>query len=519
MLLTSLTPLLAAASQPTVHVTVDLNGGLSHFPHNWKNSFGSGHALLGTRADWRGQLTRCVAELGLRGIRMHGILDDDMSVSPDGRNYHWYNVDVVNDFLVSSGVTPIVELSFMPAALAQDPTAYAFRDRGGYKGCTSPPKDYEDWYRLIRALGEHSVARYGVGEVSRWSFEVWNEMWGMPYPSAYLPLYNASARALKDAHPSLRVGGPSSANLLYVKELIDAAAEGGIPLDFVSSHHYPSDPSCSHSGPHSLEAECFSLDVLASASLAVAAGKPFYLTEYKDGLQGGPGTGFGGPHGDTSYAAAFIVHTLPLLSSLEVVSWWTFSDIFEENWLLGQPFYGGFGLLTVHGVAKPSYRAFELLGGAGTRRYDGVTVEDAAPGYMNRSTVSALATLGDARGVGGVVQVFLSNFGPETGASPQPWEPCARNVTVALRPPSEGGVWPASALLQRIDDGTTAPYQAWIEMGSPEYPTHAQLEELHAASVPSSSWLDLAVGEDGMATLELELPPYGVAHLAIEPRR
>jgi hypothetical protein len=109
-----------------------------------------------------------------------------------------------------------------------------------------------------------------------------------------------------------------------------------------SSHHYPSDPSCSRGGPHANQSECFSLDVLAAAGIAAnsshSSPKPFYLTEYKDGLQGGPGTGFGGRHGDTSYAAAFVMHTLPLLTPLEVVSWWTFSDIFEENWMIGKPF-------------------------------------------------------------------------------------------------------------------------------------------------------------------------------------
>lgn len=102
---------------------------------------------------------------------------------------------------------------------------------------------------------------------------------------------------------------------------------------------------CAHSsGKHAHDAECYSKDVLASAALAKGAQLPFVLSEMKDGLQGGPGTGYGGTHGDTSYAAAFIVHTMPLLTSLEVVSWWTFSDIFEENWMIGQPFYGGYGM-------------------------------------------------------------------------------------------------------------------------------------------------------------------------------
>ena len=229
---------------PAVGVTLDASGATTAFPHNWERSFGSGHALLATRADWQQHLQRSVNEIGLRGVRMHGVLDDDMSVTPDGTTYHWYNVDRAFDFLVKAGVAPIVELSFMPRALAQNKEAYAFGNRGGYKGLTSPPSDYNRWYDLIHAFGAHLVDRYGLGVTATWRFEVWNEMWGMPYPSAYVPLYNASARALKAVHPSLKVGGPSSANLANVADLIADTSKAGIPIDFVSTHHCePADPN------------------------------------------------------------------------------------------------------------------------------------------------------------------------------------------------------------------------------------------------------------------------------------
>jgi xylan 1,4-beta-xylosidase len=45
--------------------------------------------------------------------------------------------------------------------------------------------------------------------------------------------------------------------------------------------------------------------------------------------------------------------------------YWTFSDIFGENYFPSVPFHGGFGLLNVHGIAKPIYRAYELAHGLG----------------------------------------------------------------------------------------------------------------------------------------------------------
>lgn len=155
-----------------VEISIDASSATVNFPHNWKNSFGSGHALLATRADWRAHLKRCVTEIGLKGIRMHGILDDDMSVTPDGKTFYFYNVDKVFDALVAEGVNPIVELSFMPQAIAKDKTAFAFRDRGGYKGYTTPPISYDLWYSLIKAFAAHLLDRYGLEVLSQWWFEV-----------------------------------------------------------------------------------------------------------------------------------------------------------------------------------------------------------------------------------------------------------------------------------------------------------------------------------------------------------
>lgn len=141
-----------------------------------------------------------VAELGVQGVRMHGVLDDDMSVakctdpSPNASAgsgcYSFYNVDRVYDFLLSVGVRPIVELSFMPKALAKcsdtcDPGASKngsciictpkFGDGGSYKGLAQPPADFNDWYNLVHALATHMVKRHGLAEVSTWHWEVWSE--------------------------------------------------------------------------------------------------------------------------------------------------------------------------------------------------------------------------------------------------------------------------------------------------------------------------------------------------------
>ena len=60
-----------------------------------------------------------------------------------------------------------------------------------YNGVSQPPKNdnYDAWYALVKATVSHAVERYGLDEVRTWSFEVWNELWGMPFPNEYMKLY------------------------------------------------------------------------------------------------------------------------------------------------------------------------------------------------------------------------------------------------------------------------------------------------------------------------------------------
>ena len=284
----------AASANPVVlNATVDLTAPTTPFVHNWEECVGSGHMLLGTRADWRAHLKLAKDELGMKRIRGHGLLDDDMSVvagaaftavNADGTAskqwpYQFYNVDQVFDYLMSIDMSPVVELSFMPShfVTCNGPCSYAFDDHGGYKGLIMPPDDFEDWYDLIRTLAQHLVDRYTLDVVKQWNFEVWNEMWGVAFPDPYMPLFNASARALKDVNPALRVGGPATMQTQFVPEFIGNATAADIPFDFVSTHFYPTDPQCQTNETSTVE-DCFADMVTAAQAAAEKANKPFYLT-------------------------------------------------------------------------------------------------------------------------------------------------------------------------------------------------------------------------------------------------
>ena len=204
---------------------------------------GSGHAPLALRADWQAQMLRAHQELGFRHVRFHALLSDEMGTLLCEENqllYLFFNADQIVDFLLSIGMKPFVELSFMPETLASVPTTVF-----SYRANVTPPKDYAQWATLIQKLVTHWVSRYGAAEVRTWFFEVWNEpnlaaFW-TGGQDGYFQLYRCTAAAIKGVDASIKVGGPATADNKWISEFLAFCRTNSVPVDFVSTHHYPTD--------------------------------------------------------------------------------------------------------------------------------------------------------------------------------------------------------------------------------------------------------------------------------------
>ena len=166
-MLALLSMLALASSAPSF--TVDLTSRVGA-PLNMPllDCVGSGHGTLLLRADYQEHLAAVQRDIGFKHIRGHGLLSDDMSTLLDGKA-NLYNLFRGFDYYLSVGIKPIFELSFMPDALASDPTKTIMH----YKGGTSPPKDPSKWAAYIAGVVQGCVDRYGLEEVRSWRFEVW----------------------------------------------------------------------------------------------------------------------------------------------------------------------------------------------------------------------------------------------------------------------------------------------------------------------------------------------------------
>jgi xylan 1,4-beta-xylosidase len=477
-----------------MRIAVDAGKSLGRIEAYWRKCVGSCHAATALREDWRRQLKRCREELGFEYVRFHGLLDDDMSVclrQADGSlEYSFFNVDSIFDFLLGIGMKPFIELGFMPGALASG-SKTVFH----YLGNICPPRSYDEWGALVGELAAHLVRRYGLAEVRTWFFEVWNEpnldfFWAGTQEE-YFRLYESAARAIKEVDSRLPVGGPATAIDAWIPELRDYCARFGVPLDFISTHHYPTDASFGLGLDMEEQMARQGRGILNARlrkALAESGPLPLYYTEWN--CSPSPRD----PYHDLPYDAAFIVKTvIDNLGLVDLYSYWTFSDIFEECGFSSLPYHGGFGLLNILGVPKPTYRAFQLLSLIAGERL-ATSVEDGSP------TVDCVAS----RGPKGLTVLIANHQVPKGPIGVQ---------RISLR--VEGAKKPRAAWIERIDEEHANPKRSWDRMGSPTYPSAAQIAQLAKASELSREKAVPAADPEGFS-LELEIQPHSVAAITFE---
>lgn len=228
----------------------------------------------------------------------------------------------------------------------------------------------------------------------------------------------------------------------------------------------------------------------------------------------------------------------------------------EEDWMQSAPFHNGYGLMTVQGVRKPGWRAFELLHGAGDTRLPVGGFVSPADGD---STISVLATTGTSTSTdGSTVQLYVANYhrlssvtrfacdkvkkqcapatdGPYTDhslcnaecgsvdyaagerpASRADNPDCpAQNVTLILVHDAGATLPSALTTVYRIDDANSAPMAAWERMGSPSYPNATEIAAMDDASqLKLSSPIPVTKINETASSISFHMPSYSVLYIA-----
>nr|WP_039695736.1 hypothetical protein [Streptococcus gallolyticus] len=473
--------------------TIPSNAQTTKLNKHWTFSVGGDHAKQALRIDYIRQLKFIHDELGVDYVRFHGIFTDDMHTLnsftdilpipgfPELQERSFYYCGLVYDNILSIGMKPIVELSFMPSVLAEEKeTGKMF-----YGSNFSKPHSFEKWAEHISEFIKYLLNRYGEKEVASWYFEVWNEpdipVFFKGNQKDYFRLYEVTVKAIKNVNSNIRVGGPVTSGSRWIGDFITFCSENELPVDFISCHQYSGEPLTGISGDEQdidesslnpfenigeiieqIDSNSSQLDVMRlifgepsekgkvpedvfkNNSAIVknqANGLPIIYDEWNFSAT------FSDYGNDTIKAAAYLVKTaLDIEQNVTGTSVWCFSDIFEEMRQFTEEFHGGFGLQTLNGIPKPTFYALKLLTSLAENRID--LGEDATSGEVG---IAAFENEDK-------IQVLLFRQKLQQKDLPAVHVSVSVNTEDTIR----------EVELQRIDQNHCNPLKTWEELGKPK---------------------------------------------------
>jgi xylan 1,4-beta-xylosidase len=454
-----------------------------------------------------------------------GVYSEDAQGRPV---YNFHILDGMFDALKDAGVRPMVEFGFMPKDLAATLPDRHEPYQVHYPGSTisgasnNPPKDYEKWGALIRAVTEHLVERYGRDAVLQWYFEVWNEpdidYWHTSFED-YCKLYDYTVASVRAVLPQARVGGPATTGptskraeeflarfLEHVSSGTSAANGEAVPIDFISFHAkgHPTLAEGSVQMGISHELTDAREGFATIAKFPKLRHLPIILSEADpEGCAAcsskvNPANDY---RNDTLYpaytAAAFkALFELSDKADVNLLSMLSWSFEFE-----GKDYFEGFRSLSTNGIDKPVLNFFRMAGlmsgdRVGVSSTGASTLDELLKtGVTDGSDVDALATRAT-----GETAVLLWNY----SGNPRSGSPAAITLKIAHLPPEAKRV-----LVEhyRIDSSHSNAHTLWKAMGSPQHPTPDQYDALKSRAglelLASPRWAEPA---SGTLTIETDLP-------------
>ena len=501
--------------------------------HYWSKCVGAGRANEGLRTNWLEHLALVHKECGFQYLRFHGLFHDDMFVYREESGnpvFNWQYIDELFDRMLGIGVRPFVELGFFPKAMSDEPTCFWWGGHG------TPPEDFSKWKLLVENFVKHCLARYGADEVHQWYFEVWNEpnlggFWNGTQ-AQYFELYKTTALAIKAIDPTLRVGGPATSSYHpdeavyerlkskkevtaedfigieckgpWIEDFLAYCATENLPVDFVSSHPYPTSYPIDSAGNGieiSRPVTCTYTDIQwlrKAIARSTYANAEIHLTEWSSSPSPRDYT-----H-DYLQAATYIVKVnLDCEGLANSLSYWIFTDVIEEGGAGDSIFHGGFGLINFQGIVKPAFHAYRMLhqlGDEELKKEEGMVVtRDSNTGKISallyHYPAEVIAAVPLSKGSRDIAEKTLATGSPKKYA-----------LKISdLKPNTKFEI-------EILDQEHAFALRDWQKMGSPEPPTREQTEHLQGKAFTTAK-TDVYADEKGSLSWNTILSPWAVVLL------
>jgi xylan 1,4-beta-xylosidase len=444
--------------------------------------------------------------------------------------YDWKIVDWIFDVFRQKGLTPLVEVGFMPEALSIHPQPYRHNFPKGsvFTGWTYPPRDYAKWEELVYQFTKHLRERYGDAEVKNWLWEVWNEPdidYWRGSREEFFKLYDHAAEGILRGAPGAKVGGPDTSGAAvrnaeeFLRAFLEHCARGsneatgkkGSPLSFISFHPKGAPKWKGDHVQMGLVRQLLSVQkgFQVIAEFPEWRATPVILGEWDPegcaacSAKNHPENAYRNGELYAAYTAEALNDTLALAknSGVNLVGLVTWSFEFED-----QPYFEGFRELATNGIDKPVLNAFRMFGMLGNERVR-LTSSSASPSenVLNPLNAKIAGINGFATRKEREVEVLVWNYQEEDVRGPS----ATVNLNIAGLPETAKK---AKMERFRIDGENSNAYTAWQKMGRPEKPSRTQYAELEAAGKlkmdGSPEWVEL---DKRKYELRLELPRQGLA--------
>lgn len=498
-----------------LHLRPDWSGPRTPFRHTWEGVINVDQFRWMVRRDMQEQLELARDELRAQHVRAVGMFDDELRVfrpspgsfmgyeSKDPRT-NWQNVDYIIDSLLDRGLQPMFTTSFIPSAMTSGPVTVFTT-----KAHTSPPSDWKQWHAFVAESVAHAIERYGRDIVRQWYFEVWNEpnldgwFWGGTQAD-FFQLWETTFNAIKSVDASLRVGGPSTARAEWLEDLLAFGAKRSCAPDYLITHIYNNDSAAQHPlAPFSgAQIDKNSTSPNFAAGCIRGVRELVNRLGYRGELHWNEwGRSFHGVDSrrETPAEAAFITRLLADVSQeADIFAYWCLSDIYDQVGFGREAFFGGYGLLSLQGLRKPAYHAFQLLAQLGTERV-AVARAEGADTFLNAIVTPAAPNSRRAH-----VLVYAYDHADNPTRT-------AVEVAVDLPPNAK------PAALYRIDSTENNVVARWHDLGAPAYLSRDQTKDLLAENHLTRSSSSIRVTTtDALPTAHFTMESPGLALLEID---
>jgi len=475
-----------------VKIKIPKNSDGKKFTSIWRYCVGTGRLGLALQKEYIDTLKFVKENIDFKYIRGHGLLCDDVGIYREdvvGNDirpfYNFTYIDRIFDSFLELGIKPFVEVGFMPKKLASGTQTVFY-----WEGNVTPPKDYEKWSNLVKAVVSHFISRYGIDEVLKWPFEIWNEpnlkeFWKDADQKEYFKLYKVTAKAIKEVNENLQVGGPAicGGSDYWIEDFLNFCHEESVPVDFVSRHAYTSKQG--EYTPHLIYQEImpptYMLDEFKKVREMIRNSPfpnlPFHITEYN--------TSYSplNPVHDTPFNAAYLARILSEGGDyVDSFSYWTFSDVFEEKDVPRSQFHGGFGLVALNKIPKPTFHMFKFFNSMGEE-------------VLYRDEHMLVTRRDD----GSVALIAWNEIMEKTENPDKEYD-----LEIPI------GFKDVFIKKQMIDEDHGNPWGTWIHMGRPRFPSKEQIRTLRDIARPEIK-TGKVTSDDGYINLKFKLEKNAVA--------